>query len=113
MLYSSVKDPEGNILTKKEDILLRYQEYYEDLLKNRAIPDEYTDHSKLINEIFEQRMKNNDYDHLEINKEFTMNEMNKVLGKMKSGKAPGLGKISSDFSQIWRICVGYSISNSF
>ena len=32
-----VKDSKGNILTNKEEILNRYQEYYTQLLKNRAI----------------------------------------------------------------------------
>ena len=95
----TVKDKDGNTLTKKEDILSRYQQYYEDLLKNRAIPDKYEPHSTLISEIFEHRMKTSEYDHLEINKEFTMVEMNKVLRSMKAGKAPGPDNITYEIIQ--------------
>ena len=44
-------------------------------------------------------MKTSEYDHLEINKEFTMVEMNKVLRSMKAGKAPGPDNITYEIIQ--------------
>ena len=90
----AVKDLKGNILTSKENILLRYQEYYTELLQNRKIPQQYENHSKLINETFLNRMKITKYDNLPINQEFTESELNKAIKTMKMGKAPGPDQIT-------------------
>ena len=90
----AVKDLEGKILTTKESILLRYQEYYKNLLQNREIPNEYKNQTKLINETFQHRMMITKYDHLPINQEFTEKELNRAIKTMKTGKAPGPDNIT-------------------
>ena len=90
----AVKDMKGNLITTKENILLRYQEYYSDLLQNRKIPQEYQNHSKLIDETFQNRMKITKYDNLPINQEFSESELNKAIRTMKTGKAPGPDQVT-------------------
>ena len=90
----AVKDLKGEIITTKENILSRYQEYYKELLQNREIPQEYKEIENLVNETFQNRMKITKYDNLPINQEFTENELNKAINSMKTGKAPGPDQIT-------------------
>merc|ERR1711867_314619 len=52
-----------------------------------------------MSELFELRMNTTEYDHLDINKEFTMAEMDKVIRSMKPGKAPGPDGITYEIIQ--------------
>ena len=94
-----VKDSKGKLLTNKDEILNRYQEYYKQLLENRKIPTEYQEHTELTHENFTHRMQTKIYDNLQINQPFTMKEIDQVIKTMKPGKAPGPDGITYEIVQ--------------
>ena len=90
----TVNNKDGLILTKKEDIIHRYEEYYKELFTNRPTHEDYKDHQQIIDENFNHRMMITEYDGMPINRKFNLRELHNVIKTMKTGRAPGPDNIT-------------------
>lgn len=96
----AVKDKNGAILTNKDNILNRYSEYYEELLKPRPITPENEQVTKQIEEQFKECLKSRNHESDEINKPFTMIELDKQLKTLKNNKSSGPDEIINEILKI-------------
>ena len=74
------KDDKGKILTEAEDILLRWQQYFQCLLENELQAQE--------------KNENENIEELEGIDKPTYEDMNEIISKMKNGKTPGIHNIT-------------------
>lgn len=92
----AIDDINGNILTNKENILERHNEYYRELLKTREPEPEAEEINREIEKQFEINMENKLYDADKINSTFTEDELDKVISKLKAHKCPGRDQITNE-----------------
>ena len=90
----AIKDEEGNLLTKTEDIQKRYLRYYLELLKPREPDIEAKTIIEEINKTFELQMKVRSCDQENINNPFTKAELAKVTQKLENNKIHIIAKRS-------------------
>jgi hypothetical protein len=82
----NIKDENGNILTREEDIMERWREYFQNLLEEENNPkerEEVQERDNLREREGEER-------------KITKQEFEKALSKMKNGKAPGHDEITTE-----------------
>ncbi|XP_008486482.1 uncharacterized protein LOC103523195, partial [Diaphorina citri] len=83
-----VKDKEGNLLTREEEIMERWRQYFAELLDNSSTAvtpgTETTQNSER-----EQTDPNTEYN-------ITLSELHAAIKKMKLGKAPGADNITPE-----------------
>lgn len=92
----AVEDNDGNLLTCKEDILLRHNEYYSSLLQARKPDPAAEGLNNEIEENFKLNMENKTYDLEPINEIFTMEELENVIQNLQTGKCPGRDEITNE-----------------
>ena len=93
----AIKTKDGKTkLTEKNQIQERYKEYFQELLENRKIRDEYKELEKLNNEIFKNNMKIRVYEEDAINQQIDPEEMQKTLKILKNDKTPGPDEIANE-----------------
>ena len=92
----AVEDSDGNILTSKDDILLRHNEYFKTLLQSRKPEPAAECINREIEENFKLNMQNRKYDSDPVNEEFTMEELEDVIKNLKTGKCPGMDEITNE-----------------
>lgn len=94
----AIKSANGKLLTEKDDILARYNEYYTELLKPRTPQQQSMEYIKEMESNFEICIATKIYDDEEINSVFTMIELEAILKDTKPGKCPGPDETQSE---IW------------
>ena len=77
------------MLVDKEKILLRYEEYFTDLLESKELHSEYVEHHEVILQNHEMYMNIKTYDNDDMNKPFNIEELNTVIKRLKKEKCPG------------------------
>ena len=92
----AVEDEEGTLITNKEDILLRHNEYYRSLLQTRKPESEAEQLNEEIENNFKLNMENKLYDSQQINAKFTMEELENVLKNLQTRKCPGRDEITNE-----------------
>ena len=92
----AVEDDEGKLLTNKDDILLRHNEYYQTLLTTRKPEPEAEDINKEIEDKFQLNMENDEHDSEPINAPFTASELDTVIKNLRTKKCPGRDEVTSD-----------------
>ena len=89
----AIKSSEGKLLTEKEEIHQRYNEYYKDLLQPRPTVPESIEYVSQVDSMFENCLTNHMYDDDDINIKFNIKELEKVLKELKPKKCPGPDEI--------------------
>ena len=92
----AIKNTDGKLLSEKNDICARYNEYYSDLLKPRPPKQQSIEYTQQVESMFVTCVTSKLYDDEEINGVFTMNELKEVLKDTKPGKCPGPDEIQSE-----------------
>jgi len=74
------------MLTDPEKISRRYEEYYRNLLQNRAVERDYEEHNCTINQNHEIYKEISTYDKDPINEPFIIEDLTAAIGKLKKKK---------------------------
>ena len=96
----AVEDDEGKLLTNKDDILRRHNEYYQSLLTTRKPEPEAEDINKEIEDKFHLNMENAEHDSEPINAPFTLAELDTVIKNLKLKSALEGMKLLVTFSNM-------------
>ena len=85
----AVKSKDGTLLTGREEINLRYSEYYRELLQNREGKPEFENYSQLIEQNFKEYYKAKQYDNDPVNMKFSRKELESAIKTLKREKSTG------------------------
>lgn len=85
----AIKSIDGVLLTDEEEISSRYNEYYSDLLKPRSTDPDSSEYVHEMESTFANCMSNTLYDNDQINADFSLEELEKVIKDTKPRKCPG------------------------
>ena len=86
---TALKDENGKLLTNREKIMNRYTQYFEELLQPRPVTPDNEEVTREMDKLFEECLMSRNYEDDEINKPFTLNELEKQLKSLKNNKSPG------------------------
>ena len=92
----AIEDSNGNLLTERDDIMKRHNEYFELLLKSREPEPASKELNKEIEKQFQVNMINKQYESDAINSMFTEIELDNVISKLKLHKCPGRDEITNE-----------------
>ena len=93
---TAIKDANGKLMTNKDNIMKRYNEYFEELLQPRPVSSDNEKISKEIDKRFEECLMSRHYESAEINKKFTLQELEKQLKTLRNNKSPGPDEIVNE-----------------